>query len=878
MAPRWLRPVRRLFARFVWRVRDGDMEREMAFHVDELSRELMRGGMDAAAARAAARRRFGDTTRMKERGHDVRGSAAVDGLFRDLRHMGRALVKSPGFSAAVVLTLAVGIGANTAIFSVVDQLLLRPLPYPGGDRLVMVHETFQDSPNVLTNSVSPANWLDWQRESRTIVAFAAWRTTTYTLTGIGEPTRVNAQVVSAEFFPLLGVQPLLGRTIDADDDRPNAPQAAVLSHAFWQRHFAADRLVVGRAVQLSDRPFQIVGVMPPGFRFVHPETDLWAATRLDRAQRWRETAGRFINVVGRLAPGPTLGEARAEMRTIASRLSAQYEFNRRTGVALTPLRETLTGQVAGSLVLLYCAVAVLLAIACFNVANLLVARAASRRREIAIRSSLGAGRLALVQQQLVESVLLAAAGGILGMLIARLSLDALVAFAPADLLGVPELLIDRRVLGYAVGLSVLTGVVVGLVPAVLVAGQPVAATLRAGGRGLSQAPRIRQLLVICQVSMTVVLLCGAGLLARTMVALEATDNGLDKRDLLTMEVALPSARYDGARRVVFFQEAVQSLRALPGVAAAAAGDSLPIVGGPRGGTIFHVLGTPEKTMSESPIATIRVATPGFFRTLGIPVLRGREFAPADDTTAQPGFVVNESFVRAHLAGVDPLTVSLKVWMLRDNPYMPILGVVGDVSERSVRTPAEPTIFYSHAVMNETAMSLFVRGDRAESLARAAVAAVHAIDPNLAVTKVRTFEGALGESLARERLSALVTGSFAASALLLSALGLYGLLAFLVTEQTKEIGIRIALGAGLAALTRSVLAGGLRLVLVGAIIGVAGSLVLLRSLGALLFGVTPYDPSTYAAVLALLFGTAALASYLPARRAARVQPLDALRQD
>ena len=875
---RWPRAIRRLLARFAWSARDADMDREMTFHVDALVREYERGGMDPSAARQAAHRRFGDTTRLKERGHDVRGWAALDGLFRDARHMGRALLKSPGFSGAVVLTLGLGIGANTAIFSIVDQLLLRPLPYPGGDRLVMVHETFRQFGDVGSNSVSPANWLDWQAQSRTLRALAAWRTTNYTLTGIAAPRRVNALLVSAEFFPLLGVQPLLGRVIEAHDDQPNAPQAAVLSHVFWQQQFAGDRAVIGRVVQLSDRPVQIVGVMPSGFRFVDPDIDLWTAIRLDRAERWRETSGRFINVVGRLQPGPSLGEARAEMQSIAARLSAQYEFNRQSGVKLTPLRESLTGQVARALVLLYCAVGVLLAIACFNVANLLLARAASHRREIAIRSSLGAGRLALVQQQLIESLLLASAGGVLGILIARLSLDALVTFAPPDLLGVPELLIDRRVLAYALVMSALTGIVVGLVPALVVGAQPVAAALRAGGRGMSQAPRLRQVLVVSQVAMTVVLLCGAGLLARTMLALERTDNGLDKRDLLTMEVALPAARYDAARRVAFFQEAVQSLQALPGVTAAAAADSLPVIGGPRGGTIFHVLGTPEKTMSESPVATIRVVSPGFFKTLGIPVLRGREFSPADDTTSRPGFVVNDAFVRVHLGQLNPMTVSLKVWMQQDNPYMPVLGVVGDVSEGSVRTSAEPTIYYSHRVLNETAMALFVRADRVESLARAAEAAVHTIDPNLAVTKMRTFEGAIGESLARDRLSALVTGSFASSALLLSALGLYALLAFLVTERTKEIGIRIALGAGLAALTRSVLAGGLRLVFVGAVVGIAGSLVLLRSLGSLLFGVTPYDPSTYVGVLALLFGSAALASYVPARRAARVQPLEALREE
>ena len=867
--PRWLRHLAALFA---WNTRDDDMDREMAFHVDALVREYEQQGMTPADARRAATRRFGDVRRLKERGHDVRTSTTLENVTRDVRHALRGLVRSPGFS------LAVGIGANTAIFSVVDQLLLRPLPYPDGDRLVLVNESLKDLKTITVNSVSPANWLDWQRESRTMQSLAAWREDTYTLTGVGSPARVNAQQVSAEFFPLLGVEPMLGRVVTRQDDAPDAPRVLVLGYQFWMQHFGGDRGVIGRTVQVSDRPYQIVGVMPSGFRFHSQDTDVWTAFRLDRTIPWRERSGRFINVVARLRSDTTVDASRAEMGTIAARLASMYEFNKKSGVTVTSLRDSLTGEVARSLLVLYAAVGVLLAIACFNVANLLLARSASRRREIAIRSSLGAGRLAIVQQQVIESVLLAFAGGLLGVLLARVSLDGLVAFAPPDLLGVPELLVDRRVLAYALGLSVLSGLVVGLVPAVLAASQSIVVALRAGGRGVAHSPRIRQVLVVCQVAMTVVLLCGAGLLTKTILALTSAGNGIDRHDVLTMEVSLPSARYTEERRVIFYEEAVDSLRALPGVTDAAAANSLAVVGSPRGGTIFHRLGTEKKSLSESPIATIRVVTPSYFRTLRIPVRRGREFVPADDTTAQPGFVVNEAFVKAHLKDIDPLSVSMSVWMRRENPYMPIIGVVGDVSEGSVRDEAQPTIFYNLRGLTETSMTLLVRGDRAESFARPAVAAIQTIDPNLAVTKVRTFESAVAESLARERLNALVSGSFALSALLLSSLGLYGLLAFLVTERTKELGIRIALGAQLARLAASVVGGGLRLVVLGAAIGVCVSLVLLKSFGTLLFGVTPYDPGTYAGVLALLVVVAAVASYLPARRATKVQPLEALRQE
>ena len=872
-----------MVALFTWERRDDDMDREMVFHLESITREYMRAGMSEQDASRAARKRFGSVLRHKERGHDVRRAPWIEDIMRDVRHMARGLRKNMGFTTAVVLTLALGIGGNTAIFSVVDQLLLRPLPYPNGDELVTVYEAFPksalgDGEVRLRNVVSPANWLDWQRESKTLHGFAAYFLFPGTMTGVGEPLRVRSHLVSSEFFPLLGVKPLLGRTLTDADDRPKAPRVVVLSHRLWEDRFGSDPKVIGRVIRVNDNPIEVVGVMPPGFRFLYQDIDMWSPFQLDRNQDWRRTAGRFMNVVARLKPGATLEGAQAEMKALADRLAGMHVFNKNTSATVVSLREELTGQVEASLIVLYAAVGVLLAIACFNVANLLLARAASRRREIAIRTSLGAGRLAIIRQLVVESLLLAVFGGALGIALARMSLDALVAFAPQNLLRVPDLYVDLRVLLYALLLSVFTGVVVGIVPALLVAGQPIAAAIRAGGLTVAHSPRIRQTLVVCQVAMTVILLSGAGLLARTILALNATNNGFDKRDVLTMEVQLPGARYQAERRTAFYRDTLNAIRALPGVEAAGAANSLAVVGGPRGGSWFHRLGTPELPPPERPVTLIRVVTPGYFRTLRIPVLRGREFTEADETSPTQSFIVNEAFAKQYFTDSDPIGASLTVWMQDKNPYLPIIGVVGDVSEGSVRENAQPTVFYSHRQMSETAMTLFVRTAQPGPIAASAIAEIRRADPNLAVTRVQTLEGALAESVARERLNAMVSGAFAISGLLLASLGLYGLLAFVVTERTKEIGIRIALGEQLARLRGSVVVGGLRLVAIGAVIGLAGSVLALRSLRSLLFQVTPGDVSTYAVVLTLLCGVAALASYVPARRAARVEPLVALRQE
>jgi putative ABC transport system permease protein len=861
---------------FISQKRDDEMSAEMQFHIESKTRELVDAGMSEADARLEARRRFGSVLKQKEQGHEIRSGRFFEDVLRDARHMGRGLRRTPGFTIAVVLTLALGIGANTAIFSVVDQLLLRPLPYPDGENLVMVYEARSSNSH---NSVSPATWLDWQRDTRTLERVAAWAAgRSAILTGAGEPTRLTLQAVSSEFFPVLRVEPILGRTINEDDDRPNAPDVAVISHRVWQTRFGGDRNIVGRFIQLSDTATQVVGVMPPQFRFVYHDNDAWVALKLDRNAPWRENnSGRFINVVARVKAGTGIATARADMDQVARRLASMYEFNKNGTARLVPLREELTGQLEASLIVLYIAVGVLLAIACFNIANLLIARAASRRQEIAIRTSLGAERLAIVRQLLVESLLLALAGGTLGIVLARSSLDALVAFAPPALLRGQELTIDARVLLYVAGLSVLTGLVAGLAPSVIVARRSIVESLHATSSRVTHSPRIRQLLVVGQVAMTVVLLCGAALLVRTVTALTNFNHGFEQQGLLTMQVSLPGTRYPIERQVAFQQELLTTIRALPGVDSAGAASGLPVIGAPRAGTRFHRLSTPVVPPTQMSSATIRVVTPGYFRTLRIPVLRGREFADADDANPTPGFIVNQAFVDRYLPDVDPLRESLMVRMQDENPYAPIIGVVGNVGEGSMRAAPRPTIFYGHSQLPLGPM-LFIRTERPVATAEAVRSVIRRMDPNLVIRNVRTFEEAVAESLAQERLTALVSGTFAVSGLLLASLGLYALLAFMVSERTREIGLRIALGAQGSELTWSVVSDGLRLVAIGAAAGVALSLAVLPTFGTLLFGVTPHDTVTYAAVLTLLAAVAGLASYVPARRAAKVQPLTALRQE
>jgi putative ABC transport system permease protein len=876
---------RRIKALFKRDAIDQDMDKEMRLHLQLLTEEYERSGMTTKEAQHAARLRFGNVPLIKDRGRDIRGAAILEDLLRDVRLAMRGFRRAPGFTATVVLMLGLGIGANTAIFSVVDRLLLRDLPYPDGEQVVMVYETFPTNPR---NNVSPANWMDWQRLSRSFEFLAAFNGNSATLTGEGEPELLNAQMVSEEFFPAMKVRPLIGRAFSAEDNREKAPPVVILSYRLWQRRFGGNEKIIGTTIPLDSSPREVIGVMPADFYFVSQDTDFWMPYLLDRNRDWRAGSGRNMLVAGRLKPSVTIASAQAEMKRIARQLEQMHSFNKGSSVEVVPLREVLTGQVRGSLLVLFAAVGVLLLIACFNVASMMLARSASCRHEIAVRCSLGAGRGALLRQLVVESFLLACAGGAAGFLVALWGVSALLEMAPRNLIRVVDVPLDRWVLLYTLGLSLITGLIVGLAPALMITRGSPSEYLRGLGRSITQSPRLRPRLVVAQVTMTVVLLCGAGLLIRSFAALSGVRTGVDADKVLTMLVTLPDARYNRDQQIEFVQRAVEYLEALPGVESAAAARSIPVIGA-TAGTGVHVRGTPDLPMNDRPMTRVRSVTPGYFKTLGIPVIRGRDFTAEDlRKNAEPVFIVNEVFVRSVLSGKDPLGVSIKV-SLPDNSYARIVGVVADVSERSLRRGAEPTVFYNQRQLPYPGMTLFIRANRPATLAENAVKGIQDMDRSQAITQVRTLREWLGLSIARERLNAVILTAFAMTALLLASLGLYGLLAFFVTERTQEIGIRMALGAKASGVLRMVMSHGLRLVVWGTVLGVVGAFALSRFIQSLLvgataqdpgllFGVTTHDPITFLSVVALLVIVSSLAAVVPAWRATKVDPLVALRQE
>jgi putative ABC transport system permease protein len=856
---------------------EADLQDQLEAHRDMIEADLISRGMEASDARIAARRAVGNEMLIRDFTRDQWFHRWIDGIVRDVRYALRAMVRTPVFAITVVVTLGLGIGANTAIFSIVDRLLLRPLPYPNGEQLMVLHESSARA----RMDVNPANWLDWQRESQTFESFAAWTNRVpLTLTGQNEPERLENEAVSYEFFSMLGVKPLLGRDFTADDDRPQARPTVVLSHALWQRKFGGDPGVVSRVVQLDGVPTEIIGVMPAGFHFLSPQTAIWTAFRLDRTVPWRERRGRFLPyVVGRVKASVKPTAARQEIETIAARLAQTYEFNKNTSVTVIPLREAMTGEVRTSLIALFAAVGMLLLIACFNVANLFVARSANRRREIAVRTCLGAGRGAIVRQLLVETTVLALAGGVAGVFIARLGASILLALAPQNLVLLSDVGIDRSMLLYTIGLSLATGLLIGLAPTTPAIRARVAEYLRNGGRSVTAPFRLRQALIVLQVAMTVVLLCGAGLLVRTLFVLTQDAIGVDTTNILTLRVELPSSRYQAPQMVGFFAQVIERLKGLPGVESAAAARDIPVSWKRISGTTFTMLGQPELAPNERPTTRVRVVMPGYFKTLGVPLLKGRDFTDDDRITTPNVFIVNETFAKKFLPPADPLSASISVAMqVPDRGYGRVIAIVGDVKEGSLRRGAEPTVYYTYRQLLSPGMTVFVRSRRGAELARQAQQVVHELDRNLVVVEVRMLEDAFGESLGRERLNAVVSGAFAVCALLLASLGLYGLLAFSVNERTNEIGIRMAIGARASQVLGMVLEQGLRLVLLGGLLGLISAFAVSLLVQDLLFGITAHDPATYAIVSALLLFIAMIASFIPARRATQVNPWAALRDD
>ena len=803
----------------------------------------------------------------------------MEAFWRDIKFGARVLAKSPAFAAVAVLVTALGVGANTAIFSVVNAVLLRPLPFPEADRLVFL-EGVEPSKGITASNMSVPDFADWQAQNQAFERMAGFVSGGALLVAGDEPERVRGTSVTADFFPLFRTNALRGRTLTPDDAQQKHEPAAVLSYGLWQRRFGGDPAVIGSRVMLSNESTTVVGVMPPGFDYP-ARTDVWLPFAPDPAAERRDN--RYLEVVARLKPDVSLAEAQAQLDAINRRLALSYvETNAGWGVRLTNLQESLVGSLRASLLVLLGAVAFVLLIACANVANLLLARATSRRKEIGVRAALGASRGRLMRQLLTESVLLSLAGGAAGLLVGVWLTDLLVAISPPDTPRFDEIRPDARVFAFTLGVTLVTGLLFGLAPALQASRADLTEALKEGGRAGGAGAgrnRVRSLLVVSEIALSFMLLAGAGLLVRSFVRLRDVSPGFDPEGVLVMRLSLFSKKYpSGAPRAEFFRQVVERVGALPGVESAGGVLSLPL-----GGDTFNVgrsfirEGRPA-TPEESANAGYLVATPGYFRTLRIPLVAGRTFDERDTDKSPMVVVVNETMARKFWPGESPVGRRITIW--RDEKFpREIVGVVGD-TRSSLETPAGPQMYVPYA-QDATwgGLSLVVRSNAdPTSLAAAARAEIRALDKAVPLYNVRTMNEVLSISLARRRVPTLLVGAFALVALLLAVVGIYGVTSYYVTQRTHEIGVRLALGARGADVLRLVLGQSLRLTLGGLAVGLLGALALTRVLAGLLYDVKPTDPLTFAAGSVLLAAVATLACYLPARRATKIDPMIALRYE
>ncbi len=803
-------------------------------------------------------------------------------FWQDLRYGARMLMRNPGFTLIAVITLALGIGANTAIFSVVNAVLLRPLPFPESERLVRLYEKETDAATPSERlEVAPANFLDWQRQSRTLAGIAAWGDEEQALAGQDKAEPVMAAFVSANFFSVLGVSPLYGRVLTSEEDQPDRDTVALLGYGLWQRRFGGDPNVVGQRVNLDGSRYTVVGIMPAGFQYPRG-AEIWTPLALNANQTQMREA-HFLQVVARRQPHASLAQVRAEMETIANSLAQQYPAtNKNWTVNVLPLLEDEVGQVRQTMLLLMGVVSLVLLIACANVSSLLIARGATRRTEITIRAALGASRWRIVKQLLTESVLLAGLGGGLGLLLALWGTDVLLALSPSEIPRMQTVRVDLGALGFTLAATVLAGLVFGVLPALQAAQVNLHESLKEGGRGAAGAPtnkRIFGALVVSEVALALIVLVGAGLLLNSFLRLQRVEIGIQTSNLLTVEVNLPSARYSGnnwrAQRLNFYGQVIERIRALPGVASVGAIDSLPLSGDQRGWT-FRKEGQ-TLAPSERPVAGFQVATTDYFRAMGMQIRRGRAFTEADRDGSPQVAIINESFARRFYPNEDPLGQRI---IIRNRPEASeIVGIVNDVKHFGPDKVPGPEMYVPYNQLVVGAVPLVVRTkSEPEALIGAVQQEIRAVDREVAIGKVRTMTQMMAAALAERRFALLLLGGFAAVALLLAAVGVYGVMAYAVTRRAHEFGVRMALGAQTQDVTKLVIRQGMKLAAIGVMIGLLAAFALTRLLSDMLYEVSAADPLTFAVVALLLTAVALLACWIPARRATKVDPVVALRRE
>ncbi len=812
----------------------------------------------------------------------------MEKLFNDLTYAIRSLVKHPGFAAIAVVTLALGIGANTAMFSVINGVLLRPLPYHDPDRLVTIWEESPER-DLFQMPVSIANLRDWVEQSKTLEQISAYTFSDLNLTGTGEPVQLDAVRVSANLFSLVGATPMLGRTFLPEDDKEGAARVVVLSHATWKNHFGSNPRIIDQQVTINNQSHTIVGVMPANFQFpvgfgymgkvLNDPIDLYVPIAAASEEAARGHYSFFA--IGRLKPGVTIQQAQAEMSGIESRLEQQYpDTNTGIGIKLISTQEQTVKEIRPALLVLLGAVAFLLLIACVNIANLLLARSAARQKEFAIRAALGASRLRVLRLLLTESVLLSLAGGALGLLLAVWGTAALMALAPDNIPRLNEVGVDARVFGFTLAVSLLTGIVFGLFPAIHASKPDLNEALKEGSRGSmasGSGKRTRSVLVAVEVALSLVLLVGAGLMVKSFIRLQQTHLGFNTNNLLTMDLSLSESRYPEAhQQVAFFQKTLEQVGALPGIQSASVTTGLPLTLS-LSGSDFRIEGHPEPEAGKEMIVNKRSVSPGYFGTLGISLLKGRDFSDGDKTDAPQVAIINQDLARTYFANEDPL--GKRITFSDGESWMSIVGVIGDVKQVSLGSTSKPEVYFPYLQAASRAMSLVVRTtNNPLSQAAAVRGQIRVIDRDLPIDESKTMEQLLAESVSGPRFNMLLLTVFAVVALVLALVGIYGVMSYTVTQRTHEIGIRVAVGAQSRDVFRMVLGQGMLLALIGVAFGLLGALALTRLMTSMLFGVEPNDPLTFATIALLVIAVALIACYLPGRRATKVDPLVALRYE
>jgi putative ABC transport system permease protein len=870
---------------------DADLDHEVRSHLTLLIDENLRAGMSPQEAQRAARIEVGGIEQVKEQVREQRLGHWLHSVLSDCRYGLRQLLKNPGFTAVAVVSLALGIGANTALFSVINAVILRPLPFRDPGRLVAV---LSIDPGDATQGgdISYPAFLDWQSQTRSFEAMSVWSNTSLTYTGGDQPESVRGVMVSANLFSLLGVSPVLGRAFTPDEDQPAADHLPViLSYQFWQSHFGGDPNILGRALTLDDLEYTIVGVMPALFQYP-VETDrreLWITIARDLQGTSPMAAQRgvsYLHVIARLKPGIAIPQARSAVLSVQQQLNRQYPENRPRSVAIRTESDQIAGGMRPVLLILLAAVAFVLLIACANVASLLLARATVRQQEFTVRAALGASRATIIRQLLAESLLLAFFGGLSGVLLAHWAAPALISVAPEGLPRTAEIALDFRVLAFTFIVALGTALLFGLAPALKASNTNLRQVLAENGRASSKGPgglHLRSALVVSQLAIAFVLLIGGGLLLRSFNRLLHVDPGFRSDHVLTFLLDVPSNRHPGAQRAAFVRELLQSARALPGVQSASAIFGLPLSDGEAIFTALEIEGYPVPR-SQRPRVAFRIIASQYFQTMGIRLLHGRTFTAQDEQGGPPLAIVNETLARQSFPGEDPLGRRIKPSIAfgesDDAPMREIVGVIADVKSKGIGDTALPEVYAPQTPVDFVGeMTVVVRTATApQSILPTMRSLVTSMDKDLPMRKVKTLDQYVSGSISAPRFEVLLLGTFAALAFVLTAIGLYGVISYSVAQRTREMGIRLVLGAQRQSISRMVLRQGTILALLGIAVGLVASFFAVHLIRGLLYGIAATDPVTFIAVPLLLIAVSLLASYLPARRATRVDPMVALRYE